>query len=53
MGYIPSDLATELAPLIDNEDRIFLAEFIRKNEHPEHNQVGLTVRIVETTHLWS
>ena len=48
MGYMPSGLATELAPLMD-EGREFDAEFICRNEHPTEELIGLTVRIVETT----
>ena len=48
MGYIPGDLAKELAPLMD-EGRSFLAEFVCRNEYPPFERVGLTMRIVETT----
>ena len=46
LGYIPKEKAKELAPLMDEGKRLF-ALFIRRNEHPFHDIVGLTVRIVE------
>ena len=48
MGYIPSRLAKDLAPQMD-AGKDFDAEFVRRNEHPTEELVGLTVRIVETT----
>jgi hypothetical protein len=48
MGFIPSELATELAPLMDAGTE-FDAEFVCRNEHPSEALVGLTVKIVETT----
>ncbi len=51
MGYIPSDLTAELAPIMD-AGRDFDAEFVCINECPPHELVGLTVRIVETTINW-
>jgi hypothetical protein len=48
MGYIPSGLAKDLAPMMD-AGKVFDAEFICRNEYPPHKRVGLTVRIVETT----
>jgi hypothetical protein len=48
MGYVPSGLAAELAPLID-AGKIFEAEFVRRNEHPTEELIGLTVMIVEKT----
>ena len=47
MGYIPSDLAKDLAPMMD-AGRIFDAEFVCVNQFPPHERVGLTVRIVES-----
>jgi len=47
MGYIPSELAKKLAPLMD-AGRVFDAEFVCVNEFPPHERVGLTVRIVES-----
>ena len=46
MGYIPKDVAAQLAPLMDG-GRLFDAEFICVNKHPYHDVVGLTVKIVE------
>ena len=48
VGYVPKFIAKDLAPLMD-EDRTFLAMFVRRNEHPTEELIGLTVRIVETT----
>jgi hypothetical protein len=46
MGYLPKHLAQILAPMIDS-GRKFIAEFVRVNRHPYHEEVGLTIRIVE------
>ena len=46
LGYIPRDLARDLAPLMD-AGRSFLALFVSRNESPFHVTVGLTVEIVE------
>ena len=46
MGYIPKDVAAQLAPLMDS-GRLFDAEFVNINRHPYHEVVGLTVKIVE------
>ena len=48
MGYVPKQVAKELAPLMDAERR-FLAYFVRRNESPYHKKVGMIVLIVETT----
>lgn len=48
MGYVPKRIARDLAPLMD-EGRTYLAMFVRRNEHPAEELIGLTVRIVETT----
>ena len=48
MGFVPSKLAKELAPLID-AGRVFDAEFICRNEHPTESLVGMTVKIIETS----
>ena len=48
MGYIPKDVAAQLAPLMDAERR-FIAEFVGVNKHPYHDVVGFTVKIVELT----
>jgi len=47
LGYVPRQLASLLAPMIDNAGRKFVAEFVSVNKHPYHNLVGLSVRIVE------
>lgn len=48
MGYLPRDLSKELAPLMD-AGRVFDAEFVCRNSHPNESLIGLTVKIVETT----
>ena len=48
MGYLPRDAAQKIAPLIDN-GRKFSAEFVCRNEYAPHKNIGLTVRIIETT----
>lgn len=48
MGYLPRDAAQMIAPLMDT-GRKFLAEFVCRNEYAPHKNVGLTVRIIETT----
>lgn len=48
MGYVPGYIAKDLAPLMDS-GRSFLAYFVQRNEHPDFDQVGMTVKIVETT----
>ena len=48
MGYLPKNHAKMLAPLMD-EGRTFLADYVRRNEYAPYENVGLTVRIVETT----
>ena len=48
MGYIPKEIAVQLAPLMD-AGREFDAEFVCVNKHPYHDMVGLTVKIVEMT----
>jgi len=47
MGYLPSSVARKVAPLMDT-GRTFLAEFICRNEYGSYQNIGLTVRIVET-----
>ena len=46
LGHIPKDTAKELAPLMD-DGKDFIALFVSRNEHPLHDIVGLTVKIVE------
>ena len=48
LGYLPKHLAKDLAPKMDS-GRSFLAFFVRRNESPYHETVGLTVKIAETT----
>ena len=48
LGYIPKDIAKKLAPLMD-AGREFLAVFIRRNQSPYHETVGLMIQIVEVT----
>ena len=48
LGYIPSKIARTLAPLMD-AGREFLAVFIRRNQSPYHETVGLMIQIVEVT----
>ena len=48
MGYLPTKVAKDIAPLMD-AGRTFLAEFVGRNEYASYENVGLTVRIVETT----
>ncbi len=45
MGYIPKQIAKDLAPLIDS-GRGFLAEFVKRNESSGHGVVGMTVKII-------
>lgn len=46
LGYVPRGIAKELAPQMD-AGKNFLAFFVCRNEHPFHDTVGLTVRVVE------
>lgn len=46
LGYVPGHIAARLAPEMDSGVK-YLAEFISRNEHPAHDRIGLTVRIVE------
>jgi len=48
LGYLKTPVAEKLAPMMD-ADRNFLAEFVCRNEYAPYENVGLTVRIVETT----
>ena len=48
MGYVPKRIARWLAPEMDNGRR-FRAEYLCRNEHPYHDIVGLTIRIVEVS----
>jgi hypothetical protein len=46
LGYVPRHIAEDLAPVMD-EGKRFIALFVNRNEHPFHDTVGLTVKIVE------
>jgi len=46
LGYVPRDIAQNLAPEMDKGKR-FIALFVNRNEHPLFDTVGLTVKIVE------
>ena len=48
LGYIPKDVAASLAAQMDGGGN-FMAEFVRLNECPGHDRVGITVRIIEVT----
>lgn len=48
VGYVPKHIAQNFAPLMDS-GRNFRAYFVQRNEHPYHDQVGMTVKIVEIT----
>jgi hypothetical protein len=45
MGYIPKEVAKELAPLMDSGN-VYEAEFVGINRHPRKPIVGITVKIV-------
>lgn len=49
LGYVPAAIAKKIAPIIDS-GRHLEAEFVSVNRHPYHEQVGITVRVVEITH---
>ena len=46
LGYVPRYIAKDLAPQMDAGKNLF-AMFVSRNEHPFHDTVGLTVKIVE------
>jgi hypothetical protein len=46
LGYVPRNIANDLAPQMD-AGRRYMALFVSRNEHPFHDTVGLTVKIVE------
>lgn len=48
LGYVSKSIAKWLAPKMDSGRR-FCAEFMGRNEHPHHDVVGLTIRIVEVS----
>ncbi len=45
LGYVPKDIARGLAPEMD-AGKDFIALFVKRNESPYHNTVGLMVKIV-------
>ena len=45
-GYIPRHTARELAPLMDS-GRHFVAEYQFRNQHPNYDNIGLTIKIKE------
>ena len=46
MGYVPKEIAKDLAPLMD-AGKFFRAYFVQRNESPYRDIVGMTVEIVE------
>ena len=46
LGYVPRHIAKDLAPQMD-AGRRFMSLFVNRNQHPFHDTVGLTVKIVE------
>lgn len=48
MGYVPKHISWNLAHVIDSGARL-IAQFVCRNESPNHNVVGLTIRIVEVS----
>ena len=48
MGYLQKSVAEKLAPVMDS-GKHFEAVFVCRNEYAPYENVGLTVRIVETT----
>src|SRR5512136_950752 len=46
LGYIPRPHAKEIAPMMDR-GKCFTAYFVCLNKHPDHETVGLTVRVEE------
>ncbi len=46
MGYVPKQIAQRIAPEMDAGRKV-RAEYVSQNEHPRHEIVGLTIRIVE------
>jgi hypothetical protein len=47
MGYVPKNIACDLAPLMD-AGRKFGAEFVQVNEWAPYDRIGMTIKIVET-----
>jgi len=48
LGYLPREIAAELAPLMD-AGKHFTASFVSLNKSPIHRTVGLTIRIEESS----
>ena len=46
LGYVPREIAKELAPEMDSGRR-FIAFFVKRNESPRYDTVGFTIRIEE------
>jgi hypothetical protein len=46
LGYLPKAIAKELAPAMD-AGKVFIALFVKRNESPFHDIVGVTVKIIE------
>ena len=46
LGYVPRDIAKDLAPQMD-AGRNLIALFVSRNEHPLFDTLGLTVKIEE------
>jgi hypothetical protein len=46
LGYVPRPISKELAPQMD-AGKQFIAFFVKLNKHPNHERIGLTVRIEE------
>ncbi|MBW2017764.1 MAG: HIRAN domain-containing protein [Deltaproteobacteria bacterium] len=46
LGYVPKEIAKDLAPQIDSGIR-FIGFFEKRNESPFHDTVGFTIRIQE------
>jgi hypothetical protein len=50
LGYLPKNIARKVAPQLDAGTNM-VAEFVSVNRSPYHDQVGLTVRIVQVENL--
>jgi hypothetical protein len=48
LGYLPKNVARIVAPLMDAGKNL-VAKFVSLNRSPYHDQVGLTVKIIELT----
>ncbi len=45
-GYIPKKQAQEISSIMDNGHKL-VAVFVSLNQHPDHETIGLTIRITE------